>query len=647
MRFFLSFLLWTFTLFASSQPVLNNLDVRNKINEILESHVRYKQITPLLIDRILDNFLEELDPSKTYFIKSDIEPWVNPSEETKAKFLRGFKEADYSGFNALFDKMLFAIKRHKQLMQEVNRMDLPQDVKPEEFTDIPWAANKQELIQRLLKIRALQIKAAEKLNDETKETFLKRIEKYRTHHEDVLIKAAGEERKRLILSYILKSTCLAMDAHTNYFTPRETRQFIIQVQEKLVGIGALLKDSLDGFEIVSILDNSPAQKSKKLKIKDKIIAVDHTPVIGMSLPDAVELIQGQANTKVILTILRQKENSKETEKLDIPIVREEIILEDLRVSSSIEPYGDGVIAYLHLNSFYQDQKSSSASDLKEALEKIQKDYKVKGVVLDLRGNGGGLLPQAVAVTGLFIQKGVVASIKDNTGRIQHLRNSGNFPAYEGPLVVLTNRTSASAAEIVAQTLQDYGRALVIGDEKTFGKGSFQTFTLDPSQPNSKINPQGEYKVTRGLYYTVSGKSPQQKGVIADIVVPGILSQQKIGEDSLKYPLENDSIKPAFDDDLSDIPPAFRPKIESLYKNNMQSVVTTYTNFLEPLKENSKNRLEKNKTYQLFLKELKNKNFDAPVIEVFIGSDLQLIEAYNILKDLIYFLEISEKKAVND
>ena len=586
MRFFFLFTLWIFSLLASPQPVLNNLDVKYKINEILESHVRYKQITPKLIERILGNFLEELDPSKTYFIKSDIEPWISPSSESNAKFLRGFKEADYSGFNAIFDKMLFAIKRHRQLMKEVNQLPLPQSPKPEDFTDISWASNKKELIQRLLKIKALQTKAAEKLNDEPKELFLKRIEKYQTHHENGLIKASGEERKRLILSYILKATCLSLDAHTNYFTPREARQFIMQVQEKLVGIGALLKDSLDGFEIVSILDNSPAQKSKKLKIKDKIIAVDHKPVIGMSLPDAVELIRGQAKTKVMLTILRQKENSKETEKLDITIVRAEIILEDLRVSSSIEPYGDGVIAYLHLNSFYQDRKSSSASDLKIALAKIQKEHEIKGVVLDLRGNGGGLLPQAVAVTGLFIKKGVVASIKDNTGRVQHLRNS-DLPVYDGPLVVLTNRVSASAAEIVAQTLQDYGRAIIVGDEKTFGKGSFQTFTLDPSLPSSTVNPQGEYKVTRGLYYTVSGKSPQQIGVIADVVVPGILSEQKIGEDSLKYPLVNDSIKPAFDDDLADILPAFRPKIEVFYKNNLQTVSTDYTKFLKPLKENSK------------------------------------------------------------
>ncbi len=647
MRYCGFLLLFFSCLFSTQQPELNETIVKRKISEIMQYHVYYKKLTINLIDRILDNFLTELDPSKTYFIKTDIEKWTTPSHETKKRFLKDFQEGNYSNFNALFNKMLFAIKREHRLMARINRLPLPQNPNSEELKDIKWARNEQDLIKRLLTIKALQIKAASKLTDEPRELFLKRIEKYRRYHEDLLVKTTKDERKKLILSYILKATCLAMDAHTNYFTPWEAKQFIIQVQEKLVGIGALLKDSLDGFEIMSILEKSPAEKSKKLKIKDKIIAVDGKPVIGMSLPDAVELIRGQAGTKVILTVLRTKENSKETEKLDIAIIREEIVLDNLRVNSSYQPYADGGIAYLHLNSFYQDQKSSSAEDLKKALEKIQTKNKVKGVILDLRGNAGGLLPQAVAVAGLFIQKGVIVSIKDNTGRIQHLRNEQSPVFYDGPLIILINKASASAAEIVAQTLQDYGRALIVGDKNSFGKGSFQTFTLDPSQSKNTVNPEGEYKVTRGLYYTVSGKSPQLLGVQADIVVPGILSEQKIGEQELKYPLKNDSIDPSFNDDLTDIPKAFRPKVEIFYKNNLQGILTTYTNFLELLKENSQIRLQQNQTYQKFLKELKNKNFDAPAIDIFIGVDLQLLESYNILKDLIYFLEISEKKAVND
>ena len=159
-----------------------------------------------------------------------------------------------------------------------------------------------------------------------------------------------------------------------------------------------------------------------------------------------------------------------------------------------------------------------------------------------------MLSQAVGVTGLFITKGVVVGIKDHTGSIQYLRDLDGKMLWDGPLIVLVNKASASASEIVAQTLQDYGRAIVVGDKNTYGKGSFQTFTLNTSKEGS-VNPEGEYKVTRGRYYTVSGKTPQLKGVEADIIVPGPLSEMELGEAFAKYPLENDSIKANYDDDL--------------------------------------------------------------------------------------------------
>ena len=310
----------------------------------------------------------------------------------------------------------------------------------------------------------------------------------------------------------MKATAESLDSHTNYFTPSEANQFMIQVQQRLFGIGAQLRDNLDGFSVMRILENSPASQSSKLKINDKIIAVNHEPIVGLDITEAVDLIRGEKGTPVVLTILRETcKETRQIEKLDIELIRNEVVLEESRLETSLEPFGDGVIAHLRLFSFYQDPKSSSAGDIRKALENIKKDHKLAGVILDLRSNAGGLLPQAVAVTGLFINKGIVVSIKDNSGKLQHLREIEGKPVWDGPLTVLVNRASASAAEIVAQTLQDYGRAIIVGDDHTFGKGTFQTFTLDPIN-NPKVNPQGEYKVTRGRYYTVSGKSPQLVGV---------------------------------------------------------------------------------------------------------------------------------------
>lgn len=620
-------------------PQLSPREVNNKIQEILKDHVTYKSLNNQLIERILRNFIDELDPSKTYFIESDIQEWLYPTEEIKDKFLNGFKNADFSGFEAILDEMIQAISRRNEIEKSLESAALPQNVDRKELTREDWASSRDDLYSRLLKIRALQIITAEKFNEENegKDQFIKILDKRRHNREAELQGENIDNKKNFVLSTVLKATASALDAHTNYFTPNEAKQFMIQVQQRLFGIGALLKDNLNGFCISRIVEGSPAEKSKKLKIGDLIIAVDKRPVIGMDINDAVELIRGEKGSKVLLTIIRD-ENEKDSgikkqEKFDVEIKREEVILEESRLESSFEPYGDGIIAHIKLFSFYQDPGSSSAQDVKNALEKLQKEHKIKGVVLDLRNNSGGLLPQAVAVTGLFITKGVIASIKDCSGHIQHLRETEGKTIWDGPLVVLTNRASASATEIVAQTLQDYGRAIVVGDPKTFGKGSFQTFTLDTTN-TAKVNPKGEYKVTRGLYYTVSGKSPQLVGVKADIAVPGILSQLDIGEEFSKYPLENDEIAPNFDDDLSDVPVAYRKKISLLYKHNLQNILTTYTQHLPALKENSQKRLENNKTYQSFITEINNKNFDAPIVDVFGQSDLQLTETFNIIKDLI-------------
>ncbi|MGE3533463.1 MAG: S41 family peptidase [Parachlamydiales bacterium] len=623
-------------------PTLTPKDTRNKIEEILKAHVCHQQLTPDLTGRAIQNFLEELDPGKTYFVESDIAEWLTPSGELLAKTTEDIKHEDFTAFEAIHAAMVAAIEQRNGIEKQIQDAPLPANVQPAEFKDIKWAKSKEELSDRLLRIKSLQLQTAQKIDPETQEQFLQRLSKRRLNRESELITASYEERKQLVLSYVLKATSSALDSQTIYFTPAEASQFMIQVQQRLFGIGAQLRDDLSGFTIVRLVDGGPASLSNKLKVGDRVVAVDQEPVVGMDIVEAVELIRGPQGSTVNLTVLRETKDgdlSKE-DKLDIEIVRGEVVLKETRLESYYEPYGDGVIAILHLFSFYQDSKSSSTSDLADALEAIKKEQNVKGVILDLRNNAGGLLPQAVSVTGLFISKGVVVSVKDNTGHVQHLRNIDGKKIWDGPLMVLTNRTSASAAEIVAQTLQDYGRAFVIGDPETFGKGTFQTFTLEAAN-FGKVNPKGEYKVTRGRYYTVSGKSPQLVGVKADIVVPGIFSEMEIGEKFSKYPVETDQIAPSFQDDLSDVPPMHRYQINRMYKDQMQPIMTTYQPFLEKLKKNSELRIGQNKNYQNFLKELSKKDELADTFEFFGQNDLQLTETLNIMKDFILFIDQSK------
>ncbi len=624
-------------------PQLSSRDVKTKVEEILKAHVCHKSLTPELMERTLQNFLEELDPTKTYFIEDDVTQWTHPSETLLQRALAGFKNNDFSLFQEIHEAFTACIERRNAIETDIDQRELPTGVKSEEFKDLAWPLCHEDLVNRLLRIKALQLEATQKLGNESQSRFIQRLLKRRLNREQELIGANPEERYKLTLSYVLKASSSALDSHTNYFTPTEANQFMIQVQQRLFGIGAQLRDDLDGLSVVRIIENSPASLNNKLKINDKIIAVDHEPVVGMEISEAVELIRGEKETPVLLTILREtgEGENRQTEKFEIELIRNEVVLEETRLESNLEPYGNGVIATLKLFSFYQDQKSSSASDIRKAVEQIKKDHKLKGVILDLRSNAGGLLTQAVSVTGLFINKGIVVSIKDNTGKVQHLREIDGKPVWEGPLFVLVNRASASAAEIVAQTLQDYGRALILGDDHTFGKGSFQTFTLDPVN-NPKINPQGEYKVTRGRYYTVSGKSPQLKGVISDIEIPGLLSRLDIGEKFAKFPLENDEIEPHFDDDLSDISPFHRIQLGPMYKYNLQTQLSTYLPYADVLKKNSGLRIDTNKNYQNFLTELDKKNFDSETIDIFGQSDLQLIESLNVMKDLIFLMSIESR-----
>ena len=639
---FLCLFIFLASIVEPKAPQLAPRDVKTKIEEILRSHAAYKKMTPELIERTLKNFIEELDPSKSYFIESEIEPWQHPTEALLQSVLDDFQQSDFTAFHQIYALLEQAIQRRNLIEEEIAHETLPKGVKSEEFKDIPFAKGRDELTRRLLRIKSLQNDIAERLNDGNgQELFLQRIQKRRLNREAELM-CAPDERQKLLLSYVMKATTESLDSHTNYFTPSEANQFMIQVQQRLFGIGAQLRDNLDGFSVMRILENSPAAQSNKLKINDKIIAVNHEPIVGLDIIEAVDLIRGEKGTPVTLTILREsgKDEQRQTEKMEIELVRNEVVLEESRLETIIEPFGDGVIAHLKLFSFYQDPKSSSASDIRKSIENIKKDHKLEGVVLDLRSNAGGLLPQAVAVTGLFINKGIVVSIKDNSGKLQHLREVEGRPIWDGPLTVLVNRASASAAEIVAQTLQDYGRAILIGDDHTFGKGTFQTFTLDPIN-NPKVNPQGEYKVTRGRYYTVSGKSPQLVGVRSDIVVPGMLSYLDIGEKFAKFPLPNDEIEPHFDDDLSDISPLYRLQLGPMYRYNLQTKLTTYAPYMETLRNNSKQRIEANKNYQNFLSDLKNKNFDSEPIEFFGQSDFQQAEAVNIIKDLIFLMNLSQ------
>lgn len=635
-----SFIFFFFTFLEAqiAPPNLTSGDAYQKTLELFSAHIKYKEMSPEIAKRALINYLEELDPLKSYLTKEEVATWVNPTSELLDQIVADFNAQKFTQFELIYQSMLGAIERRNLLEERVSKQSPPsKTLSPKEIHEADWAASVDDLQYKLLNIHALQVEAGSKLSSkEQQDLFCQRVTKRRISYEKNLIQLSRQDQKKQALSTFLKAVASSLDVHTIYFTPQEAKQFLIQVQQRLFGIGAQLRDDLNGLTIVDLIDGGPASLEGSLKVNDKIIAVNHEPVIGMDITEAIELIRGERGTIVVLTVLRENVTSGTTsQRFDIEITRDEVVLKESRYEAKTIPYGDGVIGYLALHSFYQDPVNSSSTDLEQAILSMKSSQNLKGIILDLRSNSGGLLPQAVQVTGLFIKRGVVASIKDYTGSIKRLRNLSNEVAWEGPLIVLINKTSASASEIVAMTLSDYGRALVIGDETSFGKGSYQTFTFEGHNPE-RINPQGEYKVTRGSYYTVSGNTPQLVGVKSDIVVPGVLSQMEIGERYSKYPLENDMITSSFEDDLSDVHPLFRMRLKKSLGKNTQKRSAEIFALVESLTRNSKVRISSSQNYQFFLSEITNQNrydLDPGLIG---QSDLQLEETVNIMKELIFY-----------
>ncbi len=653
---FLVIFISLFSILEGKPAELQYKDIPVRSEEILKWHANYKVFNEDLAARTINMYVEELDPSKSYFTEDDLREIRASNIDKKNavqidpvflnQVVKDYRVSKFPYFEELFDRMQKAILRRRKLENEIKNDDLPHSVQSKDLKNLRWAKDESELFDRLKKIRAIQLEVAHKIDPDQEAKTLLLIDKRRKTHEDELLTKDQKLREQLISTAFMKAIASAMDSQTAFFTPTEAKQFLIGVQQRLFGIGVLMRDDIDGFSIIKIVEGGPAEKSGALHLKDKIIAVDEEPVVGLDVGEVVEKIRGPEGTDVVLTVLRETATDlpeKEINKLDITIERAEVVIKESRYDIKTEAYGNGVLVTLVLHSFYQDQESSSTSDLTSALKKVLRENKVMGVLLDLRSNPGGLLSEAVSVAGLFIKKGIVVSIKDERGNVQHLRNLETSQLWSGPLVVLVNRASASAAEIVAQTLQDYGRAIVVGDATSFGKGSFQIFTVNPSQ-DDRVNPKGEFKVTRGCYYTPSGQTPQLRGVVSDILIPGPLADAEIGERYAEYPLQANSIPPSFVDTLSDVPFFQRGEIRKLYLFDLEQPTDGWKKYIYALKKNSDQRRLANKEYTHFLEQAKQASEDVSIAESLLKEpDYQGQEAMSLLKDLVYFVDLTQKE----
>ncbi|HKY99804.1 MAG TPA: S41 family peptidase [Rhabdochlamydiaceae bacterium] len=644
------FLLANGVLFSAGSQQLKSTDVRLTMQEMFNYHVEYKEISPLLIRRSLKIFIEQFDADKTYLLASEVKPYLDVNDSQVQSVVQGYYANDFSTFRALNEVIQKASLRARAYRKEIEKeliLNPRDDEVPSGESYLNYSPDVDQLKARIRRqvLRALwfekRVSSVGKWTPEQKEKVFALWEKrFRRLENSYLFinergqKISSERAEHYLVMHILKAMAKSLDAHTAYFSPEEAAEMRASLEKQFEGVGVVLREGIDGVVIIDLVKGGPAERCGKIAVGDLLVEIDGKSVSGSSYEEILKAMKGQGAKQLELGFKRAQEAGKEN-VYRVALKRERIVMQEDRVKFSSEPYADGIIGKLILPSFYESGASSSCeTDLKEAIRSLKKQGKLYGLVLDMRENSGGFLNQAVKVSGLFISSGVIVISKYSQGEVQYLRDLDVRVYYNGPLIVLPSKASASAAEIVAQALQDYGTGLVAGDERTYGKGTIQYQTVTDDAATSY------FKVTVGRYYTVSGRSTQIEGVQADIVVPTIYSAYNIGEKYLEYPLKSDRVPPAYVDPLNDLDQRNRQWFVQNYLPNIQKKLSLWTQMLPVLKSDSSYRLEHDKNYTLFLKTINPKESEssedvkASARENWGVEDLQMGEAVNLLKDMI-------------
>ena len=512
-------------------------DIPQLFEAYLRNHYAYHVLTPQIRERTIEQYIKILDPSKTYFLESDV-------TLIRKKLAGAFSEVQQGNCSAIEEAHQTLVTRMKESKDAIDKF-LGPAYKLDENTELVlnpdlrgYAKSSDERLSFQTKMTHFQI--SNYLLTDVKLEDAKRMLKKRT---DLSLKRAADRKNNEVLDFWSEAFAHALDPHSSYMSQDVLEDFQIQMKLSLDGIGASLT-SEDGYTVIEeLIPGGAADKSKKLKPKDKILAVAQdgeapVDIMDMDLRDVVKKIRGKKGTKVTLTILRQGE---ETATFKVILVRDKVDLKEQAAKLSFEkrklPSGREVkIGIIDLPSFYGGgggEGRTCSQDLKALLAQA-KDAKVDGVVLDLSRNGGGLLDQAVQIGGLFIKTGGIVATKSTEGRVEVLQDTDPDTFYSGPLVVIASRLSASASEILAGALKDYRRAVVVGGDHTFGKGTVQVLAPLPSQL-------GAMKVTTGMFFIPSGLSTQHMGVLSDVALPSALNTDEIGEKKLDYSLEQQKI----------------------------------------------------------------------------------------------------------
>lgn len=519
------------------------------------SQIAHQQLDDKLAGKFLDRYLDTLDGNHMIFLKSDLAEFAK-FRPTLAEATR--KRGDTSLAHFIFKRYLERLNQRvafvSELLKEGNFDFTADETFSYDRKEAPHPADlaaAKALWKQQFRYEYLQEKLAGKKEPEIAKTLGRRSARI------------AETMRKLdasgVLEIYLEALAQVYDPHTDYMGKEQLESFEIAMNLSLIGIGATLQ-SVDGYcKIKELVPGGPAARSGLVKSGDRIVGVaqkeqdEFTDLVDLPLTQAVDLIRGKKGTSVFLNIIPANATDDSARKT-VTIVREEIKLEDQQAKARVidHPVGDTKqrIGIIDLPAFYAGEGNSKngptscTADVAKLIGKLKQEN-VTGIILDLRRNGGGSLQEAIDLTGLFIPSGPIVQTRNLEGRTEVGKDRDGKVAYDGPLVVLTSRFSASASEILAGALQDYGRALIVGDTSTFGKGTVQTvIPLTKVMLNEGMIPHsnpGALKVTISKFYRPSGKSTQLEGVKSDIVIPSLSDLPEIGESDLGNPLPWDTI----------------------------------------------------------------------------------------------------------
>jgi len=563
--------------------------VAKRVSDLFSrSHYKYIPLNDELSKKVFDRYIEQLDFNKQIFMQSDIDEMT----AYQYSFDDNLKFGQLDSIYAIYQLNL--TRRFERFSYALSLLDKEITFDNEESyqydrTDADWAKDKQELDalwQARVKSDALTLKLSGKEWPEIKTLLTKRY--------NYSLKYLTQTESEDVFQTFMNAYAYTIEPHTSYLSPRNAERFKMEMNLSLEGIGAVLQLEDDYTVVRSLVPGGPAEKSKLLAKDDKIIGVGQegekiVDVVGWRLDDIVELIKGPKGTTVQLQILSGK--TGDVNKV-IKIVREEIHLEDREAKSSVEVIDGKNIGVITIPSFY----INLSKDVERELAALAKKD-VKGIVIDLRNNGGGALSEATLLTGLFIKTGPVVQVRDSRQEISVQFDDNEDISYDGPLTVLINRNSASASEIFAAALQDYGRAIIIG-EQSYGKGTVQQHRRIARYYDTNQDAVGSVQYTIAKFYRINGGSTQNKGVVPDIAFPTAIDPKDTGESLAKNALPWDNIKSAKYNKVGDL----NKDIKTLESDHQQRIKkeVEFTYLAEDIEEY---RLEKDdKTVSLVEKE---------------------------------------------